>query len=471
MSNHSPSLYSVSELTQAIKGLLEPAFPSITVQGEVSNFKRQDSGHLYFSLKDSGASIAAVMFRADASRLSLMPKEGDKVICSGSVTLYPPSGRYQIVVREIKLSGLGEKLLALEELKKKLHQKGWFLKEHKLPLPPFPKCIGVVTSPTGAAIHDILNVLTRRSGGFRLILNPVRVQGTEAPQEIVQAIKQFNTYQLADVLIVGRGGGSIEDLWAFNEESVAEAIFSSRIPIISAVGHESDTTLADYVASLRAPTPSAAAEIVTKERCALNDRLLYLSHGIKRTFDHGMGKKKLGLERLLKHPLLKRPTAFLERRMQDVDEMKQKINVRIEYTLHKRKILMQGLSREVLVLKPSNRIPLIKKRLQTLEKGVDQAMQAKFFYFKQKLLKEVKEGFFEQCIRRLLVHKKAGLDHLHTTLQSINPKNVLRRGYSIVFAEKTQSVIKSVSDLSVDQKVNVLFHDGEAGAKILHVRT
>jgi exodeoxyribonuclease VII large subunit len=259
-------ILTVSQLSQAIKLSLETAFPFVQLQGEISNCKPHSSGHLYFSLKDAHAQISAVMFRPDAATLKFTPKDGTQVIAIGEINVYPTSGKYQIVVRELRPMGIGELLLKLEELKMKITKLGWFRKEHKKPLPKFPKRIGVVTSPTGAAIQDMLNILTRRFSGFHLILYPVKVQGEGAAQEIAHAIEQFNHYELADVLIVGRGGGSIEDLWAFNEEVVAKAIFESKIPIISAVGHETDHCIADYVADIRAPTPSAAAEIVIAEK-------------------------------------------------------------------------------------------------------------------------------------------------------------------------------------------------------------
>lgn len=259
-------ILTVTQLTQNVKDLVEANFPALSVQGEISNFKQHTSGHLYFSLKDSGAQISAVMFRQDALRLPRPPKEGDQVIATGGLNVYPPRGQYQMVVRSMEAVGLGALLLKLEQLKREIHRRGWFAPEHKRPLPKFPKRVGVITSPTGAVIQDILNVLRRRNLRFQLLLNPVKVQGEGAAAEIAKAIEQMNRYRLVDVMIVGRGGGSIEDLWAFNEEIVAKAIFESEIPIVCAVGHETDHTIAEYVADLRAPTPSAAAEMVMAER-------------------------------------------------------------------------------------------------------------------------------------------------------------------------------------------------------------
>jgi len=291
-------LLTVSQLTNAIKMSLESMFPSIYLQGEITNFKVQTSGHLYFSLKDANAQIAAVMFAREASYLKTMPKAGDQVVIKGEINVYPPKGNYQLLVRELSFVGLGELLQRLEQLKVKLHQMGWFKAARKKPLPRYPKRIGVITSPTGAVIQDIINVLSRRFSGFSLLLNPVKVQGEGAAKEIAQAIEQFNRYQLVDVMIVGRGGGSLEDLWAFNEEIVAEAIYNSQIPIISAVGHETDHCIADYVADVRAPTPSAAAEIVIAEKAQQIEQLSLIKKRMQQTLIHLINQNRLRLNGL-----------------------------------------------------------------------------------------------------------------------------------------------------------------------------
>jgi len=255
----------VSGLTKAIKFQLEKQFSFVAVQGEVSNFKRQVSNHLYFTLKDSQAQIQCVMFSSDARLLKTLPKAGDQVEIKGEVNVYPPRGNYQIIVRTLKQAGLGQLLLMLEQRKKKYLQMGWFDTCLKKSIPKNPKTIGVVSSPTGSVISDILQILKRRAHSFHLILNPVKVQGEGAAQEVSAAIKAFNDHKLVDVIIVARGGGSMEDLWSFNETSVIESIHQSEIPVVCAIGHETDTTLADLVADLRAPTPSAAAELVVEE--------------------------------------------------------------------------------------------------------------------------------------------------------------------------------------------------------------
>lgn len=320
-------VFSVSELTSAIKAVLEPTFRGISVKGEISNFKLQTSGHLYFSLKDAGSQISAVLFKGSAANLARMPKEGDQVVAIGEISLYAPRGQYQIIVRELQFLGVGELLLKLHQLKEAIQMRGWFDPQHKKPLPKLPRRIGVVTSPTGAVIQDILHILTRRFAGFQVILNPVKVQGEGAAQEIAQAINDFNKYNLADVLIVGRGGGSIEDLWAFNEEIVAKAIFDSKIPIISAVGHETDFTIADWVADVRAPTPSAAAEIAIAEKANLIRFLEGAQQHCRQRISQQIGQYRQRVSGLQKHPLLSSPYGVLAPAIQRLDDFTRQLEI------------------------------------------------------------------------------------------------------------------------------------------------
>jgi len=268
---------SVSALVALLQDVVEDNFVQVLVEGEIANFATPASGHWYFTLKDETAQMRAVMFRTQNRLLPFRPESGMKVLCRGRMSVYLQRGEVQLVLEGMEPSGLGSLQLAFEQLRKRLDAEGLFAPEHKRPLPPFPATVGVVTSATGAAIHDILNVLRRRSAGVRVLIRPVKVQGEGAAGEIAAGIAEMNQHGQADVLIVGRGGGGIEDLWAFNEETVARAIYESQIPVISAVGHEVDTTIADYVADLRAPTPSAAAELVVKERLALENHLDHLT--------------------------------------------------------------------------------------------------------------------------------------------------------------------------------------------------
>ncbi|MFQ5706270.1 MAG: exodeoxyribonuclease VII large subunit [bacterium] len=258
--------YTVSEITREIKYLLEVTLPEIWVQGEISNFTHHSSGHMYFSLKDDKAQISCVMWRSRNHSLFFTPQDGMKVLVHSRVTVYEKRGSYQLDVDQINPAGVGELQLAFEQLKNRLREEGLFSEEFKKPIPEFPQRIGIVTSPTGAAIRDLVTVLQRRFPAVEIVINPVRVQGEGAAPEIARAIDEFNAFGNVDVLIVGRGGGSLEDLWAFNEEVVARAVFRSQIPVISAVGHEVDFTICDFVADLRAPTPSAAAELAVHSR-------------------------------------------------------------------------------------------------------------------------------------------------------------------------------------------------------------
>ena len=268
-----PKVYTVKELTARIRQLIESNFQAVWVEGEISGFKFHHSGHIYFTLKDTDAVIKAAFFSRYNQGLKFELKDGLQVICFGKISVYEPRGDYQLYVERIEPKGLGALQLAFLQLKEKLSKEGLFDLARKRPIPRFPRTVGIVTSPTGAAIHDILHIVNRRFKGTNILINPVKVQGDGASEEIARAIDEMNQQDDIDVLIVGRGGGSLEDLWAFNEEIVVRAVFRSRIPVISAVGHEIDWTICDWVADLRAPTPSAAAELVVQSCEELEVRL------------------------------------------------------------------------------------------------------------------------------------------------------------------------------------------------------
>lgn len=441
-----PPVLTVSELTNAIKNKLEKTFPSVWIQGEISNCKLHSSGHLYFSLKDQDSQISAVMFRGNAAALRGPPKDGDSVIVYGSLNVYPTTGKYQIVVQELRQVGLGELLLKLEELKRKLNKRGWFSKARKRSLPPFPKRIGLITSPTGAAIQDILNILTRRFYGFHLILNPVRVQGEGAAAEISQAIKQFNEYDLVDVLIVGRGGGSFEDLWPFNEEIVAEAIFSSRIPVIAAVGHETDHCIAEYVADVRAPTPSAAAELVIAERAQHLQHLSHIQRRLFQTIFHILKQNRQRLEGITKQPVLRSPYLLLSSKIQNLDTIKQLLDLRMGQICKNMSIQLEGRRKLLQSLKPTAQILNFQQKFNSLRRRL------------------------EQYWGRNLIRKRESLQHISASLQQIDPKNLLKKGYSILLSEKEGRVIKSVIDLKEEMKLKILLSDGEVTSKIEKIK-
>lgn len=317
------TILTVSRLNALLRELVEDNFMQVWVEGELSNFSIPASGHWYFSLKDADAQVRAVMFRAQNRLLGFTPENGMRVVCRGRVSLYPQRGEIQLIVEGLEPRGVGGLQLAFEQLKNRLAGEGLFAAERKRPLPAFPRVVGVVTSATGAAIHDIIQVLRRRGAGVHVLLRPVRVQGEGAAAEIATAIAELNRQGEAEVLIVGRGGGSLEDLWAFNEELVARAIHGSKIPVISAVGHEVDHTIADFVADLRAPTPSAAAEMVARGRLELEGHLdhlvMRLAAQMRRRVDFGRERLN-GLHRRLRSPreslaLARQRQAELARRM------------------------------------------------------------------------------------------------------------------------------------------------------------
>ena len=322
-----PTIYSITQINAYIQGRMneDPMLAQVAVRGEISNYKLYPSGHHYFTLKDEQSALKCVMFKGNAMSLRFRPASGMKVIALGRISVYPRDGQYQLYVSSMAMDGIGDLYAAFEALKKKLSQQGLFDPAKKKPIPKYPQTIGIVTSSAGAAVHDILRILRRRYPLCSVRLLPVRVQGAEAPEEIVSAIRYANAHDLADLLIVGRGGGSIEDLWAFNDERVAYAIYESHIPIISAVGHEPDVTIADYVADLRAATPSNGAELAVPDREALAQNLDAFSAAMTGALNRQLRLASQRLEGLAASPALRSPTGYLDRREKDLGLLKEKL--------------------------------------------------------------------------------------------------------------------------------------------------
>lgn len=322
-----PAIYSITQINAYIQGRMneDPMLAQVAVRGEISNYKLYPSGHHYFTLKDEQSALKCVMFKGNAMSLRFRPASGMKVIALGRISVYPRDGQYQLYVSSMAMDGIGDLYAAFEALKKKLSQQGLFDPAKKKPIPKYPQTIGIVTSSAGAAVHDILRILRRRYPLCSVRLLPVRVQGAEAPEEIVSAIRYANAHDLADLLIVGRGGGSIEDLWAFNDERVAYAIYESHIPIISAVGHEPDVTIADYVADLRAATPSNGAELAVPDREALAQNLDAFSAAMTGALNRQLRLASQRLEGLAASPALRSPTGYLDRREKDLGLLKEKL--------------------------------------------------------------------------------------------------------------------------------------------------
>ena len=330
---------SVTQVNLYIKEVMnrDDVLTDVLVKGELSNFKAHSSGHMYMSLKDETGVMRAVMFRSSAAKLNFKPQNGMKVVAHGRVTVYERDGQYQLYIDHMQQDGIGDLYVAFEQLKNKLSAEGLFDPAHKKPLPKYPKRVGVVTAPTGAAIRDIINVLTRRFSYSDVVLYPVLVQGENAAQSIVSAIRYMNETHGADVLIVGRGGGSIEDLWAFNEEIVARAIYDSEIPIISAVGHEIDFTIADFAADLRAPTPSAAAELAVPAQSELSEKFHNVYVRLYGQVQRMLERKELELKRFRERPVLLNPTVKLEEQQIYIDRLRQDFITRAERVMEQKK--------------------------------------------------------------------------------------------------------------------------------------
>lgn len=319
---------SVSELNARIKGLIEsdPVLGSVYVRGELSNYKVYPSGHHYFTLKDAESSLRCVMFRSAASKLRFRPESGMRVTAWGRVAVYPRDGAYQLYCEGLMPEGAGDLQVAYEQLKAKLAAEGLFDPAHKKPIPRYPERIAVITSSAGAAVHDIIRVLRKRWPVAKVVLLPVRVQGVEAPPEIAGALRYANKYRVADVIITGRGGGSIEDLWAFNDERVARAIYASELPVISAVGHEPDVTIADFVADLRAATPSNAAELVAPDVSELRDAIRSASVRLDQAIDRSLSQRRAALTELSSRRVMQSPTGFIDQRRLELDSIRLRLD-------------------------------------------------------------------------------------------------------------------------------------------------
>ena len=346
--------FTVSQITRKIRASLEHNFSNISILGEISNVRTPGSGHVYLTLKDKSSQLQAVVFRNIANKIKFELKDGMEVISFGSVTVYEPRGQYQLIINKIEPKGIGALQLAFQQLKEKLEKEGLFDQAHKNPIPFIPQKIGIVTSPTGAAIKDILNIIDRRFANVEILLYPVKVQGEGAAQEIAEAITELNALTDIDVIIAGRGGGSLEDLWAFNEEVVARSIYNSRIPVISAVGHEIDITIADLVADKRALTPSEAGELVVPRKDLLLDMLEKLNTRLLQSLT---GKLRLSKERLVRVAnsyVMRQPFDRLRRWQQRLDEFAQRLNINITHALNTEREKLSGIAGKLESLSPLN---------------------------------------------------------------------------------------------------------------------
>ena len=347
-------IFTVTELNQFIKDLLDnvPPLTDLLLRGEISNYKMYPSGHHYFTLKDGQCAVKCVLFKGSAMKLRFRPENGMQVIASGRISVYPRDGAYQLYCTGLSPDGVGDLSVAYEQLKEKLRLEGLFDEAHKKPLPPYPQRIAIVTSPAGAAIHDMIRILRRRYPIAKVLLLPVRVQGTEAPAEIAGAIRYANRHQLADVLITGRGGGSLEDLWAFNDERVARAIYASELPVISAVGHEPDVTISDFVADRRASTPSNAAEIAVPDQAELLKRLDSASRAMAQGTLNTLEKADARWKAMAAKRVLTDPMAFIDDRRMQLDSVQQRMGLTAHRQLGARQQRFAALAASLDALSP-----------------------------------------------------------------------------------------------------------------------
>jgi exodeoxyribonuclease VII large subunit len=430
-------ILSVSELTSSLREVLETAFPEIWVEGELSNAKVWTTGHLYFTLKDGGAQIKGVMFRSTLRYLKFKPEDGLHVVVRGRISVYDPKGEYQLVGEHMEPHGYGPLQLAFEQLKKKLAAEGLFDQKRKRPLPSLPRRIGIVTSIDGAALRDIINVLRRRYPNAHLVIAPSRVQGEDAAGEIVRAIRLLSRVVDVDVIIVGRGGGSLEDLWAFNEEKVARAIIASRVPVISAVGHETDYTIADFVADLRAPTPSAAAEMVVgrkDEFCGSIDRL---GDRLEAAIRGRVARLESRLNALLARPGVAGQRGRLAMRGRHVAELASALRHALAGSMARRSRQHEQVARALAQFDPRYRLGAVRTRLVA------------------------RDGQLGKALTRRLHLADSRFKSLAARLEGLSPLAVLARGYAVCWDDERTRIIRDAASVGPGDHVRVALEHGE----------
>lgn len=435
----------VTAITKYIKYKFDqdPHLQNVFIKGEISNFKRHSSGHLYFALKDDKGVLSAMMFKSSANQLSFEPKEGDQVLIEGRISVYESRGSYQIYVQTMQLDGIGLLYEKFEALKKELAEKGYFNADHKLSIPKYPKKIAVLTASTGAAIRDICSTLDKRYPLAEQVLISTLVQGKGAKDNIINNIKEADSMGV-DVIIVGRGGGSIEDLWSFNEREVVEAIYNCSTPIISAVGHETDTTLSDFVSDVRAATPTQAAVIATPDINALYQLIQNARQYLTKHITQDIQREKQRLNQLSSYYKLKTPSLLYDQETQLLDDYQKQLNRNLEQTILRNKHRMDILQNKLRIGPISNRI----------------------FQYRQDFDRLKYEQ--NQLINRILTDKKQLLSNKLVQLDTLSPTQTMLRGYSII--EKDDKIITSKEDLSVEDEITVNLKDGKIKANVKEIR-
>ncbi len=429
------SVLSVSDFSRRVKHVLEANFPTVVISGEISNLAMPRSGHWYFTLKDDRAQVRCAMFRQSNQRLRFVPTEGMQILVTARVSLYEARGDFQLIVDSMEDAGVGALQRAFEQLKKRLQAEGLFAPEHKQALPKFPHCLGIITSPSGAVLHDILQVLQRRFPALPVIIYPTQVQGDDAPEQILQALAQAQQHNHCDVLIIGRGGGSVEDLWAFNNEQLARAIHQCPIPIISSVGHEVDVTICDFVADVRAPTPSAAAELVSPDQQEWLAWLQAIEQQLSKAIKHQLNTLQQQL--LWQQKQLKHPGRYLEEIAQRIDTLAEKMEQQFLFYLQLQQEKLLTLHARLQQHSPAQQLAQYQSRLDYL----------------QQRLRHILSPYFEQQQQKIV--------SLARELDAFSPLATLGRGYSYVKNEQHE-LIKSATQLHSGETVIVHFAEDQA---------
>ncbi len=434
-------IWTVRDLIAAVRTRLEREYTDVWVEGEISNFRPAESGHLYFTLKDDAAQVRVVMFRSQAKLLRFRPADGLVVIARGRVTVYEQRGELQISAEYLEPKGAGALQVAFEQLKAKLAAEGLFNRERKKPIPLLPHRIGIVTSPRGAAIRDMLNVLRRRHRGVNVLIYPAQVQGEAAPSEVSAGVRYFNRARNVDVIVVARGGGSLEDLAAFNDEGLARTVASSVTPVISAVGHETDFTITDFVADLRAPTPSAAAELVIQSRDELEDRVAGLRQRLLRGVRYQLLLSQQRLTELAQHGAFARMREAIGRRQQRIDELVYRLA-----GAYRRKL--QDYRRRLEVATARVRANDLRRGLRGMRHDL-----------------AGRTGALAATIRAVLLQQRAHLEQAQARLNALSPLNILERGYALVFNQRGE-VVKDAEQVKAGEEIRARVHTGEIKARV-----
>ncbi|MDK8179346.1 exodeoxyribonuclease VII large subunit [Paenibacillus sp. UMB4589-SE434] len=437
-------IMSVKDLNRYIRMKLDgdERMQDIWLRGEISNFTHHSSGHMYFTLKDADSRIKAIMFASNNQKLPFRPKEGTRVVANGYVTVYERDGQYQFYAQQMQPDGIGSLYLAYEQLKQKLQGEGLFDEGRKRPLPTFPRAIGVVTSPTGAAVRDILTTLHRRQPGMTVLVYPVLVQGKQAASSIAHAIHALNRHGEVDVIIAGRGGGSLEELWAFNEEVVARAISESHIPVISAVGHETDFTIADFVADLRAPTPTAAAELAVPHQEDLKQHLHHLNRRLKQAMQRNLAIQQERLLRVQQSPVIRKPKQSVQQYRERLARWNERLLNRGKLSVVSAEHRLHSATARLREQSPLHQTKMARSRLVTNSKQLRSLMSS------------------------IVNKQQMQLHGAMRQLDALSPLKVMSRGYSLVYDEQENRLIKQVADVQLGDIIKVKVTDGQLNCQV-----